>query len=99
MENMVSIIKRRNRKIIGNNSKNTEEGCNCRDKINAPSKTNVYRPASFTKLVFLLMRILKSRTTSDSQKEHSNKDLMVTSCHFEIKSMQTAPNYQNMFGN
>ena len=42
------------------------------------------------KLVFLLMRILKSRTTSDLQKEHSNKDLMDTSSryNFEIKRMQ-----------
>ena len=29
---MVSIIKRHNRKIIGDSFKNTEEGCNCRDK-------------------------------------------------------------------
>ena len=66
-------------------------------KINVPSKTNVYRPASFTKLAFLLMRILKSRISSDSQKEHSDKDLMDTNCHFQIKTTQTAPNYQNMF--
>ena len=36
MENMASIIKRHNRKIIGNNYKNTEEGCNCRDKNKFP---------------------------------------------------------------
>ena len=36
MENMASIIKRHNRKIIGNNFKNTEEGCNCRDKNKCP---------------------------------------------------------------
>ena len=33
---MASIIKRHNRKIIGNNFKNTEEGCNCRDKNKCP---------------------------------------------------------------
>ena len=36
MENMASIIKRHNRTIIGNNFKNTEEGCNCRDKNKCP---------------------------------------------------------------
>ena len=36
MENMVSIIKRHDRKIIGNSFKNTEEGCNCRDKNKCP---------------------------------------------------------------
>ena len=36
MENMASIIKRHIRKIIGNNFKNTEEGCNCRDKNKCP---------------------------------------------------------------
>ena len=38
MEYMTSIIKRHNRKIIGNNFKNTEEGCNCRDKNKHPLK-------------------------------------------------------------
>ena len=33
---MASIIKRHNRKIIGNNFKNTEEGCNSRDKNKCP---------------------------------------------------------------
>ena len=99
MENMASIIKRHNRKILATTSKIQKRDVVAEIKINAPSKTNVYGPASFTKLVFLLMRILKSRTTSDSQKEHSDKDLMDTSCHFEIKSMQIAPNYQNIFGN
>ena len=36
MENIANIIKRHNRKIIGNNFKNTEEGCNCRDKNKCP---------------------------------------------------------------
>ena len=36
MENMASIIKRHNRKIICNYFKNTEEGCNCRDKNKFP---------------------------------------------------------------
>ena len=36
MENMASIIKRHNRKIIGNNFKNADEGCNCRGKNKCP---------------------------------------------------------------
>ena len=90
---MAGNIKRHNRKIIGNNFKIQKRDVIAEIKINVPSK------ALFTKLVFLRTRILKLRTTPDSQKEHSNKDLTDTSCHFEIKSTQTVPNYQNMFGN
>ena len=62
MENMASIIKRHNRKIIGNNFKNTDEGCNCRDTNKCPHE----KKCLSTSLVY------KARVSADENTEVKN---------------------------
>ena len=99
MENMGSIIKKHNKKILSNTPAISDDGCNCRSKDQCPIENKCLSSA----LVYNA-----TVTTNDSNPgknyigltEGTFKNVfMDTSCLSKIENMLKVPNFRNTCGN
>ena len=98
-DNLQTIIKKHNRKILETSKKpSTENNCNCRKKTTARRKTTASPQASSTMPTKLQKVTQSERITSDKRKELLSNVTRNTNFLFGTETIQTARNYQNISG-